>query len=152
MRRLLAAILALSALSGAAAPRTVTWTLPTLYDDGTTPLPAGNVVSHNIYLLGTGAAPLGDGQISVTPDPRRLISTGSGVPTFALDIQVPTWVKIAACAIEPGGDPALGCFEGERSVAVLIRPKLRAKAVASPGVTDVPATECLPAGRVCVLP
>jgi hypothetical protein len=157
MRRLLAAILALSALYVGAGPRPISWTLPTEYDDAilatattpavpATPLPASNIIGHNIYFYGTGTLPIEEGR------PTGFQSTGSGAPTAIINIDRPTWVRIEAVAIQPGGDPTLGGFASAKSPAVLIVPKLRPKAVVSPAASDAKATECLPAGRVCALP
>lgn len=157
MRRLLLAILALSAPSAFAVPTGIGWTPPTEYDDGApatattpaipaTPLPAANIIGHNIYFYGTGATP-GD-----PSRPTGFQSTGSGVPTATIDIAVPTWVRVSVIALQPGLDAMLGGSESAKSEVVLIVPKLRPKAAASLKASDGKPIECLPRGRVCQLP
>lgn len=127
---LLVAILALSALTGAAAPQAISWTHPTTYEDGTPLLPS-EITGANIYMLGTGSAP-------VTTGPSlRWYSVSGNQPLGVIDITLPTWVQVAVIA----------GTEGVRSAPVLIVPKFRPAAPASVGLSVRPPTVCsVPAG------
>lgn len=145
MRRLIAAILALSALSVGAAPWTVTWVNPTQWVDidGTLkPLPADAVITRtNVYCR--------DGSIGPFTNVRTFTGSGTSAVTDFTAAQECAKTTVMTA-------PSLWVGERESDpgpTGVLGDPKPRpASSSAKPTATGPKPIECLPAGRVCVLP